>query len=77
MKALLFDLDGTLIDSMPHHQRAWAAWYARRGLPMDADAFFVSTAGRSNSEILAELFPSASAHESGGAFTHGARSPGV
>ena len=30
MKALLFDLDGTLIDSMPHHQSAWDAWYARR-----------------------------------------------
>ena len=26
MKALLFDLDGTLIDSMPHHQSAWNAW---------------------------------------------------
>ena len=63
MKALLFDLDGTLIDSMPHHQSAWDAWYARRGLPMNSAEFFASTAGRSNGEILADLFPSNSAAE--------------
>ena len=63
MKAFLFDLDGTLIDSMPHHQSAWDAWYARRGLPMNAAEFFASTAGRSNAEILADLFPSNSADE--------------
>ena len=63
MKALLFDLDGTLIDSMPHHQSAWDAWHARRGLPIDSDAFFASTAGRANAEILADLFPAHSAEE--------------
>lgn len=63
MKALLFDLDGTLIDSMPHHQSAWNAWYARRGLPMNAGDFFAATAGRSNAEILADLFPSHSTDE--------------
>jgi len=65
MKAFLFDLDGTLIDSMPHHQGAWNAWYARRGLPMNSAEFFASTAGRSNAEILADLFPSHSADEHG------------
>ncbi len=63
MQALLFDLDGTLIDSMPHHQGAWNAWYARRGLPMNAADFFEATAGRSNAEILLELFPAHSSDE--------------
>jgi beta-phosphoglucomutase len=61
MKALLFDLDGTLIDSMPHHQSAWNAWYARRSIAMNSSEFFASTAGRANTEILAELFPALSA----------------
>jgi beta-phosphoglucomutase len=63
VKAFLFDLDGTLIDSMPHHQSAWDAWYASRGLPMDSGEFFAATAGRSNAEILAGLFPTRSADE--------------
>ena len=63
MKALLFDLDGTLIDSMPHHESAWVAWHARRGLPLDAGGFFAATAGRTNAEILRELFPALGADE--------------
>jgi beta-phosphoglucomutase len=61
IEALLFDLDGTLIDSMPHHHTAWVEWHARRGLKIDADSFFVSTAGRSNDEIFADMLPGTSA----------------
>lgn len=60
---LLFDLDGTLIDSMPLHQQAWVTWYARRGLNMDAATFFSTTAGRSNEEIITDLLPGATAAE--------------
>ncbi|HJW10351.1 MAG TPA: HAD family phosphatase [Albitalea sp.] len=55
--ALLFDLDGTLIDSMPHHHVAWQEWHRRRGLPFDEDGFFAATAGRANAEIMGELLP--------------------
>jgi beta-phosphoglucomutase len=55
--ALLFDLDGTLIDSMPLHHRAWQRWFAAQGLPFDDAGFFAATAGRSNDEILCELLP--------------------
>jgi beta-phosphoglucomutase-like phosphatase (HAD superfamily) len=54
---LLFDLDGTLIDSMPLHQEAWRQWHARHGLPFDDAGFFAATAGRTNAEILRELLP--------------------
>jgi beta-phosphoglucomutase-like phosphatase (HAD superfamily) len=55
--ALLFDLDGTLIDSMPLHHEAWRAWHAQQGLAFDEGGFFAATAGRTNGEILADLFP--------------------
>jgi beta-phosphoglucomutase len=62
-RAFLFDLDGTLVDSMPHHHDAWVEWHARRGLAIDASGFFASTAGRSNAEILADMFPGLDADE--------------
>ena len=63
VQALLFDLDGTLIDSMPHHHSAWVEWHARRRLKIDAGRFFVSTAGRSNDEIFADMLPGTSEAE--------------
>lgn len=61
LEALLFDLDGTLIDSMPHHNQAWVAWHARRQMAIDEVAFFAASAGRSNHEIISDLLPSLSA----------------
>ena len=61
--AFLFDLDGTLIDSMPLHHDAWVEWHARRGRAVDAASFFAATAGRSNAEILAEMFPALAVDE--------------
>jgi beta-phosphoglucomutase len=52
-KALIFDMDGTLIDNMRFHQDAWGAWFREQGLPFDDDAFFKATAGRHNDEIFA------------------------
>ncbi|MEN9891118.1 MAG: hypothetical protein RLY78_1413 [Pseudomonadota bacterium] len=57
VQALLYDLDGTLIDSMRLHDLTWAQWHARHGLPFDLERFFAATAGRSGPEIVAELFP--------------------
>jgi HAD superfamily hydrolase (TIGR01509 family) len=62
-KALLFDLDGTLIDSMPHHHNAWIEWHKRHGFPMDEPRFFAETAGRTNAEILADMLPQLSTAE--------------
>ncbi|MEY2688244.1 MAG: hypothetical protein RL375_2442 [Pseudomonadota bacterium] len=56
VRALLFDLDGTLIDSMPLHERSWQLWFAEQGLAFDEAGFFAATAGRTNFEILRDLF---------------------
>jgi beta-phosphoglucomutase len=62
-RGFLFDLDGTLIDSMPHHHTAWVRWHERRGLKVDEQGFFAATAGRSNAEILADMLPELGAAE--------------
>jgi HAD superfamily hydrolase (TIGR01509 family) len=63
VSALLFDLDGTLIDSMPHHQTAWQEWHRRRQLPFEPDSFFTATAGRANAEIMRTLVPGRTADD--------------
>ena len=63
VEAWLFDLDGTLIDSMPLHHDAWRRWFASAGLAFDEAGFFASTAGRTNAEILADLYPQRSEAE--------------
>jgi beta-phosphoglucomutase len=63
MKAFLFDLDGTLIDSMPAHEQAWITWHQRHNIAMDAVVFFASTAGRTNDEILHDMLPGRTAAE--------------
>jgi HAD superfamily hydrolase (TIGR01509 family) len=65
IEAWLFDLDGTLIDSMPLHHDAWRRWHADMGLAFDDQGFFAATAGRTNAEILGELFPGRSEAERG------------
>jgi HAD superfamily hydrolase (TIGR01509 family) len=63
VQALLFDMDGTLIDSMPLHERSWQLWHAELGLPFDDAGFFAATAGRTNLEILRDMFPKRSEAE--------------
>jgi beta-phosphoglucomutase len=58
-KALIFDMDGTLVDNMHCHNQAWEVWFKKQGLPFDAAQFFELTAGRSNAEILADFLPHA------------------
>jgi HAD superfamily hydrolase (TIGR01509 family) len=52
-KALIFDLDGTLIDSMPFHNQAWFRTMSELGLDID-ETFLKETAGLS-SEIIVSV----------------------
>lgn len=57
MVAFIFDIDGTIIDSMPWHGRSWKVFLERHGLAYDGgDAFLRRTAGRTGVELMRELF---------------------
>jgi beta-phosphoglucomutase family hydrolase len=51
-RALIFDMDGTIVDNMDFHTKAWITFFARRGQVIEPDAFFRDTAGRQGKEIL-------------------------
>ncbi len=53
--AILFDLDGTLVDSAAVVERNWRVFAARHGL--DADAILAVCHGRRSSETIAEVGP--------------------
>ncbi|MCP2338388.1 HAD-IA family hydrolase [Actinomadura rupiterrae] len=53
--AVLFDVDGTLVDSTPLIERAAREWAAEYGL--DADEFLSGAHGRRTSERVAEYLP--------------------
>ena len=57
VRALIFDMDGTLVDNMPAHTAAWAEWHRRRGMAFDASSFFGRTAGRTDLDIIGEILP--------------------
>jgi len=56
MVAFIFDIDGTIIDSMRHHERSWDVFLTRRGVPTVGQDFFRRTAGRTGIEVMRELF---------------------
>jgi beta-phosphoglucomutase-like phosphatase (HAD superfamily) len=55
-QALIFDMDGTMIDSMPWHARAWVEFTRRHGLDIDVAEVLARTTGRTGSECMHELF---------------------
>ncbi|WP_149826514.1 HAD-IA family hydrolase [Streptomyces tailanensis] len=53
--AVLFDVDGVLIDTADAHARVWRAWARERGL--DPEAVWVATQGRRRADILRLVAP--------------------
>ena len=62
-RALIFDMDGTIVDNMRFHDDAWEIWHREQGLPFQRDGFFKATAGKANAEILGGYFPDADADD--------------
>ncbi|MBN1641870.1 MAG: HAD family phosphatase [Anaerolineae bacterium] len=58
--AVLWDMDGVLVDSGDLHRRAWRLFLARHGHPA-SDALFHQGFGRPNEEVLPVYWPDLSA----------------
>jgi beta-phosphoglucomutase-like phosphatase (HAD superfamily) len=54
--ALIFDMDGTMIDSMPFHTHSWLEFCKRRGITIDVKDLLQRTTGRTGTECMGELF---------------------
>ncbi len=57
LKAILFDLDGTLANSDPLHFKIWQDILREHGVEMDHAAYKVKISGRQNPEIIQDLLP--------------------
>ena len=57
IEAFIFDMDGTMIDSMPWHARSWVEFARRHGIDMTADEILRRTTGRTGTECMHEVFP--------------------
>lgn len=50
-QALIFDLDGTLLNSMPQHNKAWMDTFSENGVSIN-EKFLMETAGLASSRIV-------------------------
>ena len=54
-QAIIFDMDGTMIDSMPWHAQAWVEFVRRRRMNVDVPDLMARTTGRNGTECIREL----------------------
>ncbi|MBK7002346.1 MAG: HAD family phosphatase [Rhodoferax sp.] len=54
--ALIFDMDGTMVDSMPWHAQSWVAFTRRYGMEVDLPDLMRRTNGRNGLECMREIF---------------------
>jgi beta-phosphoglucomutase-like phosphatase (HAD superfamily) len=54
--ALIFDMDGTMIDSMPFHAQSWIVFCQRHSIVIDLADLMQRTTGKTGTECMSELF---------------------
>ncbi len=54
--ALIFDMDGTMVDSMPSHAQSWLVLAQRHGIDVDLPDLMRRTTGRTGLECMRILF---------------------
>lgn len=63
LKALIFDMDGTLVHSDPVHLRAFAEVLSPEGVTIDEHVYRSTIIGRTNESIFASLLPGRTTEE--------------
>jgi beta-phosphoglucomutase-like phosphatase (HAD superfamily) len=56
IQGLIFDMDGTMIDSMPCHARSWVRFAERHGIQVEVEDLLRRTTGRTGAECMEILF---------------------
>ncbi len=56
IKAAIFDMDGTMINNMEYHQKAWAEFLKRYGVSFTSEEFKEKISGKKNNHIFALVF---------------------
>jgi beta-phosphoglucomutase-like phosphatase (HAD superfamily) len=56
VEALIFDMDGTMIDSMPWHAKSWVVFARNHQLHIDVSDLLARTTGRTGHECMRVLF---------------------
>ncbi|QLE58983.1 HAD family phosphatase [Nostoc sp. TCL26-01] len=63
LAAILFDLDGTIVNSDPIHYQAWQQMLWKHGIEMDETFYKSRISGRLNPEITSDILPQLSTVE--------------
>ena len=63
LEAILFDLDGTLVNTDPIHYKAWQEILRNYGLEIDETFYKTRISGRLNPVIIQDILPQLSIAE--------------
>lgn len=55
-EALLFDLDGTVVDNMDYHIKAWVQYLKMHGVNDDEKVVYKKVAGKTTEEVIHDYF---------------------
>src|SRR5207302_169291 len=55
-KAVIFDMDGTMINNMPYHKKAWKEFFNKHRLSFTDEVFNKKISGKKNDQIFAFVF---------------------
>jgi len=57
IKAVIFDMDGVLLDNNDWHLKSWLAYAQQREIPLRAEEAYERVFGKTNREIILEAYP--------------------